>query len=60
VAHGDARAAVAAIHELIAMGDDGREAMGCRATGIISASFSSAGLLGRFCDILDDAGRPSR
>jgi colanic acid biosynthesis glycosyl transferase WcaI len=60
VAHGDAHAAVAAIHELIAMGDDGREAMGCRATGIISASFSSAGLLGRFCDILDDAGRPSR
>jgi glycosyltransferase involved in cell wall biosynthesis len=60
VAHGDARAAVAAIQELIAMGDDGREAMGRRATGIISASFSSAGLLGRFCDILDDAGRPSR
>jgi colanic acid biosynthesis glycosyl transferase WcaI len=60
VAHGDACAAVAAIHELIAMGDDGREAMGRRATGIISASFSTAGLLGRFCDILDDAGRPSR
>lgn len=60
VAHGDPDAAVAAIRELIAMGDDGREAMGRRATGIISASFSSDRLLGRFCDILDDAGRQSR
>ena len=60
VAHGDAQGAVAAIHELVSMGDDGREAMGRRASGIISESFSSDGLLARFCDILDDAGRPSR
>jgi colanic acid biosynthesis glycosyl transferase WcaI len=60
VAHGDANAAVAVIRELASMGEDGREAMGSRATGIVSTSFSSAGLLGRFCDILDDAGRPSR
>ena len=60
VAHGDAQAAVAAIRELLAMGEGGREVMGRRATGIVSASFSSAGLLARFCDILDDAGRPTR
>jgi len=60
VAHGDANAAVAAICEFVSMGDGGREAMGRRATEIVSASFSSAGLLARFCDILDDAGRPSR
>ena len=60
VAHGDAQGAVAAIRELVSMGEDGREAMGRRATGIVSTSFSSAGLLARFCDILDDAGRPSR
>lgn len=60
VAHGDAHAAVTAIRELVSMGEDGREAMGRRATGIVSESFSSAGLLARFCDILDDAGRPSR
>jgi hypothetical protein len=60
VAHGDAPAAVAAIREFVSMGDGGREAMGRRATGIVSKSFSSGGLLARFCDILDDAGRPSR
>lgn len=60
VAHGDANAAVAAIRDLVSIGEDGREAMGRRATGIVSTSFSSAGLLTRFCDILDDAGRPSR
>ena len=60
VAHGDAQAAVAAIRELLAMGEGGREVMGRRATGIVSASFSSAGLLTRCCDILDDAGRPTR
>ena len=60
VAHGDVQATVAAIRELVAMGEGGREVMGRRATGIVSASFSSAGLLARFCDILDDAGRPTR
>jgi colanic acid biosynthesis glycosyl transferase WcaI len=60
VAHGDANAAVAAICELMSMGEDGREAMGSRATAIVSESFSSDRLLGHFCDILDDAGRPSR
>ena len=60
VAHGDVQATVAAIRELVAMGEGGREVMGRRATGIVSASFSSAGLLARFCDILDDAGRRSR
>jgi glycosyltransferase involved in cell wall biosynthesis len=60
VAHGDVQAAVAAIRELVSMGQDGREAMGRRATGLISESFSSIGLLGRFCDILDEAGRRSR
>jgi hypothetical protein len=60
VAHGDVQAAVAAIREFVSMGGDSREAMGRRATEIASESFSSAGLLARFCDILDDAGRPSR
>ena len=60
VAHGDAKAAVAAIREFMSIGGDSREAMGRRATEIASESFSSAGLLARFCDILDDAGRPSR
>ena len=60
VAHGDVQAAVAAIRELVSMGQDGREAMGRRATGLVSESFSSIGLLGRFCDILDEAGRRSR
>ena len=60
VAHGDAQAAVAAILELQSLGDVGRGTMGQRATEIVSASFSSDGLLGRFCDILDDAGRPRR
>jgi hypothetical protein len=44
----------------MSMGGDSREAMGRRATEIASESFSSAGLLARFCDILVDAGRPSR
>ena len=57
VPHGDVQAAVAAIRELVAMGDETREAMGRRATAIVSESFSHAGLLGRFCDLLDDAGR---
>ena len=60
VAHGDAQAAVAAIRELQSLGEVGRGTMGQRATEIVSASFSSAGLLARFCDILDEAGRPSR
>jgi len=59
VAHGDVQAAVAAIRELVSMGQDGREAIGRRATGIVSSSYSSGGLLDRFCNILDDAGRPS-
>jgi hypothetical protein len=60
VAHGDVGAAIAAILELQSLGDVGRGTMGQRATEIISASFSSNGLLGRFCDILDDAARPRR
>jgi colanic acid biosynthesis glycosyl transferase WcaI len=60
VAHGDAHAAVAAIHELVAMGEDGRDAMGRRATAIVSSSYSSDGLLDRFCNILDNAGRQPR
>jgi len=60
IPHGDAHAAVAAIRELMSMGEDGRESMGRRATGIVSASFLSAGLLARFCDILEDAGRRLR
>ena len=60
VAHGDVQAAVAAIRELQSLGEVGRGTMGQRATEIVSASFSSAGLLARFCDILDEAGRPSR
>ena len=60
VAHGDVQAAVAAIRELVSIGQDGREAMGRRATGLVSESFSSIWLLGRFCDILDEAGRHSR
>ena len=60
VAHGDAHAAVAAIRELLAMGEGGRGTMGQRAAGIVSASFSSAGLLARFCDILDAAGQRRR
>ena len=60
VAHGDAQAAVTAILELQSLGDVGRGTMGQRATEIISTSFSSNGLLGRFCDILDDAARPKR
>ena len=59
VPHGDVQAAVSAIRELMAMSDDVRGAMGRRATEIVSESFSSAGLLGRFCGILDDAGRRS-
>jgi len=57
VPHGDVPAAVAAIRELIALGDEGRDAMGRRANAIVSASFPHAGLLGGFCDLLDGAGR---
>lgn len=60
VAHGDTQAAVGAIRELASMGDAGRQAMGRRATEIVSESFSSGELLARFCDILGDAGRPMR
>ena len=60
VAHGDAQAAVVAIRELASMSDTDRGAMGRRATEIIAESFSSAALLAGFCDILSDAGRPSR
>jgi len=60
IPHGDVQAAVRVILELMSMGEDVRESMGRRATGIVSASFSSAGLLARFCDILEDAGRPYR
>ena len=60
VAHGDVQGAVAAIRELVAMGDGGRVAMGRRASGIVSESFSADGLLGRFCDILESVGGRSR
>jgi len=60
VAHGDVGAAIAAIRELQSLGDVGRGTMGERASEIISESFSSDRLLSRFCDILDDAGRPRR
>jgi len=60
VAHGDVQATVAAIRELVSIGDMARGVMGRRATEIISESFSSTALLAGFCDILDDAGRRAR
>jgi glycosyltransferase involved in cell wall biosynthesis len=60
VAHGDAQAAAEAIHALVSLGLGGRESLGRRAAAIVSGALSKAALLARFCDILDDAGRPSR
>jgi len=58
VAHGDVPAAIAAILALQALSDDDRDAMGRRATRLVSESFASAVLRNQFCDILLAAGQP--
>ena len=58
VAHGDAPAAIAAILALQSLSDDDRDAMGRRATRLVSESFASAVLRNQFCDILLAAGQP--
>ena len=58
IAHGDVPASIAAILALQTLSDDDRDAMGRRATRLVSESFASARLRNQFCDILLAAGQP--